>query len=257
MKKFAHPAKARLYFLYRLISPILDPVKFFVGIKGYFWFIHDFILFSQRAQSKLQIENIFPQLHDKTELTPFDSHYFYQQLWAFEKVLQRKPQRHVDISSTYQMSGYISKVVPTTFIDYRPINAPLPNLTQEKGDITNLEFSNDSVESLSCLHVVEHIGLGRYGDPIDPDGYKKAIGELARVLAQGGYLYFSTPIGKSAIYFNAHRVFAPNEILELFTTLKLVEFSVVDDSGIFHERTDPKLYAHLDYGCGMFVFTKQ
>jgi hypothetical protein len=30
-------------------------------------------------------------------------------------------------------------------------------------------------DSLSCLHALEHFGLGRYGDPIDPRGHEKGI----------------------------------------------------------------------------------
>jgi len=178
-------------------------------------------------------------------------------LWVFENVLKNKPSEHVDIASTYQMSGYLSKIVRTTFIDIRPIKTTLKNLTVISGNILDLEYKSNSVESLSCLHVVEHIGLGRYGDPIDPEGARKACQELERILAKDGYLYFSTPIGRERICFNAHRVTPPEIILEYFKKLKLVSFSVVDDNGIFKENEDYKKYSKSDYGCGMFVFTKK
>ena len=120
-----------------------------------------------------------------------------------------------------------------------------------------LPYPDNWVNSLSCLHVIEHIGLGRYGDPIDPDGFSKAATELVRVLAPGGSLYFGTPIGKEKLYFDAHRVFSVETIMEIFQNLTLQEFSLINDKarGIipnasFAEAND------CSYGCGLFVFTK-
>lgn len=115
---------------------------------------------------------------------------------------------------------------------------------------------DNSIPSLSCLHTVEHIGLGRYGDNIDPEGTKKACKELSRVLAKKGHLYFSAPIGKNRICFNAHRIHLPDEILKYFKDLKLVSFSVVDDDGIFFQNVDYRKFRNLHYGCGMFLFRK-
>lgn len=257
MKRFNSREKNIAYYFYRLVEPVFDPIKFVKGLFGYLWFIRDYLKFSITSRVKPKFTELFPQLHDKTDLTPFDAHYFYQQLWVFEEVLKKKPRKHVDVASTYEMSGYLSKVVPTTFIDYRPIETDLKNLEIMRGDITKLPLKPNSVTSLSCLHVMEHIGLGRYGDPVDGSAYEKGISELQRVLAPDGRLYFSTPVGKEAVYFNAHRVFNPKTILEAFSDLELVSFSVVNDSGKFKEKVDPSKYTNLNYGCGMFLFTKK
>ncbi len=247
-----------LYFLYRLISPVIDPIHVYQGVTGYLWYAKDFFNYNSKTKTKIKIGlDLFPILNEKVKNTPFDAHYFYQQLWAFEKVLKNKPKEHVDIASTYEMSGYLSKIVKTTFVDIRPIRTSLKNLTVIDGNILNLRFKNNSVKSLSCLHVVEHIGLGRYGDAINPDGTKKACHELTRVLAKGGYLYISTPIGKERICFNAHRVTPPEIILNFFKDLTLVSFSVVDDKGRFMEDVDYRKYSQADYSCGMFLFTKK
>ena len=110
--------------------------------------------------------------------------------------------------------------------------------------------------SLSCLHVAEHIGLGRYGDKLDPHGTKKAAKELARVLARGGSLYFSLPIGKERLCFNAHRIHSPGRVLEYFKGLELVELSGVDDFGVLHKNLDVEKMCSWDYGCGLFHFRK-
>lgn len=257
MKVYNNKIKDTGYFIYRMAVPVFDPLHFINGLKGYVWYLRDYFKFKKLSGGKLRLShNLFPSLHDKTRLTPFDAQYFHQQIWLFEDVLKIKPTQHVDVASTYEMSGYLSKIVPTAFIDIRPIDTKLKNLKIIDASILDLPFEDNSVESLSCLHVVEHIGLGRYGDPIDPEGMNKACKELSRVLRKGGQLYFSTPVGKKRLCFNSHRITPPAEILELFGDLTLVSFSGVNDNGEFVENVSPESFKSQDYACGMFIFRK-
>lgn len=257
MKIFKDNKRNWAYLAYRLINPLFDPIKLFYGISGYFWFVKDLIRYKKMSKNaKIELKNLYPILDEKVPMTPFDSHYFYQQLWVFEDVLKRKPKNHVDVASTYQMSGYLSKITQSTFVDIRPITTNLRNLTTIKGDLVNLNFENNSLISLSCLHSIEHVGLGRYGDTLDPFGTEKACTELKRVLAKNGYLYISVPIGKQRLCFNAHWVFSPQTILNYFKPLDLISFSVVTDDGEYVENVNWRNYQHLNYGCGMFLFTK-
>jgi len=258
MKTYKSPEKNFGYFCYRILKPLFDPISFVQGLSGYVWFFRDMAKYKiMDPKAKIFNLSFFPVLNEKVSYTPFDAHYFYQQLWVFENVLKQKPKLHIDIASTYHMSGYLSKIVKTIFIDYRPIDADLKNLKIKRGNILDLKLKDDSVSSLSCLHTIEHIGLGRYGDSIDPLGTKKACEELSRVLAKKGKLYLSTPVGKSRICFNAHRVHAPQQIIKYCKGLKLVSFSVVDDEGKFHNKADHKKYSRSSYACGLFVFTKK
>lgn len=257
MRVFKSQNKNRIYLIYRLIRPIFDPIKFYQGITGYYWYIRDMYRYNSRTNKKIRLDSqLFPILDEKVSLTPFDAHYFYQELWVFENILKKKPLMHIDIGSSYHMSGYLSKIVKSTFVDLRPIPASLKNLDIKKGDILKLPYKNDSITSLSCLHVAEHIGLGRYGDEIDPEGTKKACTELTRVLAKGGRLFFSLPIGKDRVCFNAHRVQSVKTIKNYFNKLKLESFSVVDDDGKFHENVNINKFSNMNYGCGLFMFTK-
>jgi predicted SAM-dependent methyltransferase len=257
MRVFKSKPKNIAYFFYRIVSPVIEVDKVWTGITGYGWYIRDLIRYqSKDKKAKLIGMNMFPILNEKVQLTPFDAQYFFQQLWVFENVLKRKPKSHVDVASTYELSGYLSKIVKTKFVDIRPIKTNLKNLEIINGDILNLPFKDKSIESLSCLHVAEHIGLGRYGDPIDPDGTKKACAQLSKKLAINGYLYFSLPIGKDRICFNAHRVHSPQTILDYFPELKLLSFNIVDDDGNYLENVDYKKYKNNNYSCGMFLFTK-
>jgi hypothetical protein len=106
------------------------------------------------------------------------------------------------------------------------------------------------------MHVIEHIGRDRYGDPLDPAGAVNAARELKRVLALGGKLYLTAPVGRERVCFNAHRVFSPHTLQNLMPGLTLTEFSWVGDDGAFHERGKPSDALGLDYGCGLYVFEK-
>jgi SAM-dependent methyltransferase len=198
-------------------------------------------------------------LDDWTATTAFDSHYVYVGAWAFRQITTRHPEQHVDVGSQINWVTCLSAVVPTTFIDIRPFSGAVPNLTSLAGSMLAMPYPDGTLRSLSCLHVAEHIGLGRYGDPLNPLGTRQAIKELSRVLAPGGHLYFALPVGKPRVFFNAHRVHSHPDVVQWFAEegLSLLEFAAVDDSGSFHAEATPQDLCSADYGCGMFLLTRQ
>jgi SAM-dependent methyltransferase len=201
----------------------------------------------------LAIADAYPQLGDRSATTPYDPHYFHQAVWAMERLVAAKPSKHVDVGSEVGFVGMISVVVPVTFVDIRPLPVQLPRLTTLVGDVASgLPFEPGSVTSVSSLHVVEHVGLGRYGDDLDPEGTRRACGELARILAPGGDLYLSLPIGRARVCFNAHRIHTPAQILAYVPNLELVQFSLVDDHYRRVDDADLHAAASLSYGCGLF-----
>ncbi len=207
---------------------------------------------------KIKIKNLRPRLDDKTSETDFDLHYIYHPAWAARIISGTKPEKHVDISSTLHFSTLISAFVPTEFYDYRPANIILDNFISRKADLNNLHFSSESIASLSCMHTIEHIGLGRYGDKIDPQGDLRAINELKRVLAKGGNLLFVVPIGRPRIMFNSHRIYSYEQILSYFTDLELKEFTLISEKNKkIIINADPSLVREENYGCGCFWFTKK
>jgi hypothetical protein len=198
------------------------------------------------------VADSYPCLADRLPTTPFDPHYFYQGNWLARRLAEAKPSQHVDIGSSVLTMGVLSAHVPTIFVDYRPLVVQQSGLSCVAADINRLPFADRSVASLSCLHVIEHIGLGRYGDPINVNGARLAAEELQRLVGQGGVLYLSTPIGRERVCFNAHRVFAPATILTLFSQLQLTNFSYVSDNGTLHEDASPAHVPEFEYGCGFF-----
>lgn len=198
--------------------------------------------------------------NEASATTEFDAHYIYHTAWAARILAKTKPDVHVDISSSLYFCSIVSAFIPVKFYDYRPAKIHLSNLTSEKADLLSLLFENNSIKSLSCMHVVEHIGLGRYGDRIDPNGDLKAIGELKRVLAPGGNLLFVVPVGKPKIVFNAHRIYSYGQIIDYFNDLKLKEFTLIPDeaenSGLIYNAAK-ELADAQEYACGCFWFIKQ
>jgi hypothetical protein len=204
--------------------------------------------------------DFYPCIGEKTAGTNFDRHYVYHPAWAARVLARTKPECHMDISSALQFSAILSAFVPVKFYDYRPAHLSLSNFSSSKCDLARLPFPDESVTSLSCMHTVEHIGLGRYGDPIDPDGDLKAMSELRRVLAPGGSLLFVVPIGRPRIAFNAHRIYGYRQIREYFADLTLKEFALIPedekDGGLIYNASQEQADKET-YGCGCFWFLKE
>ncbi len=225
-------------------------------------FERDFNIFMKKISRQrfvLRRQDSYPCYADATKNTGFDRHYIYHPAWALRKILKIKPKKHVDISSTLYFSTMLS---PVDFYDYRPALLKLDGLTSKRADLLRLPFKDGSVKSLSCMHVVEHIGLGRYGDLLDYDGDIKAVKELARVLNVGGDLLFVVPVAAQAkIEFNAHRIYTKELVVAMFKEngLKLKEFSLISDNeydgGIIKEPAQ-KILNRQNFGCGCFWFKK-
>ena len=192
-----------------------------------------------------QLEYLWPCLADATQETPVDPSYFYQDAWAFRQIVQNRPSRHVDVGSHHKFVSLLAQVVPVTMVELRPINLPLEGLEVLTGSVLAMPFSDGSQSSVSSLCVVEHIGLGRYGDPLDPAGSERALEELKRIVAPGGNLYVSVPVDDAdRIYFNAHRAFTEGTLRRLFAP-----FEIVSKGYIYGERWSDELAHGFGTGC--------
>ena len=239
-----------------------DPRRFVRNFASLPTFIGDMISYTRKRPSRsfrIRLLDCYPILDERTQAAgTVGGAYFHQDLWAARKIFRMNPERHFDIGS--RIDGFIAHLLvfrPVTVIDIRAIQSRVEDLTFIQDDATHLSsFADNSIESISSLHAAEHFGLGRYSDPVDPDACFKFIHNLQRVLRPGGRLYFSVPIGRERVAFNAHRVFAASTIIERFASLSLLSFSFVDDAGRLHEAVDAGAAQNAEYGCGLFEFTK-
>lgn len=125
-----------------------------------------------------------------------------------------------------------------------------------------LEGMEGYCDSLSCLHALEHFGLGRYGDQIDPKGFEQGLINMASLLREGGVFYLAVPIGIDRVEFNAHRVFDPRDIVDLcnMNALKLTALSVIRQGGMVSQlmlnESEFVGLASERYALGIFTFVK-
>lgn len=246
----------------RRIRPLVwlfNFLRYLVGLTSFVRDLSRFATLNNGAESRFSLSWQAPRLGDNTSGTEFDRHYVYHTAWAARMLAETKPVEHVDISSSLQFCSMVSAFIPMRFYDYRPADLRLDNLVSDHADILALPFADESVASLSCMHVVEHIGLGRYGDPLDPEGDLKAIAELMRVLAPGGNLLLVVPVGRPRIMFNAHRIYSFAQVRSYLENLKLIEFSLIpdnpEDGGLIRNAT-AEMADVQEYGCGCFLFRK-
>lgn len=201
--------------------------------------------------------------YDKFSTAGSAGSYFWQDLWAAKEIIKRKPGKHYDIGS--RVDGFIAHLlsagINTCLIDVRPLDLKVDNLEFVCADATNLEtIDDDSIESLSALCSLEHFGLGRYGDPIDPEACFKCFKSIQKKLKKGGDIYISVPVGKEHIEFNAHRIFYARTILENFDECELVEYSGTYNS-LIEKDIDIGAYDYDDFSrgarFGLFHFMKK
>lgn len=254
-----NPMMLRMYASYLSLRKELESGKREAAVKAQF---EEFKKLSATANPRFDLnwKDRLVVTTEATEDTGFDRHYVYHPSWAARVLQKTRPAEHIDISSTLFFIGIASAFVPMKFYDYRPADLQLSNLASGKADLLNLPFDDNSVESISCMHVIEHIGLGRYGDPLDPDGDIKAINELKRVTKPGGSLLFVTPLaGSPTMRFNGHRVYSRDQILSYFSDMECKEFALIPedgkDGGLVIDPSDA-LLASQGFGCGCFWFQK-
>lgn len=187
-------------------------------------------------------------------------HYFHQDLLVASHIYTANPRRHIDVGS--RVDGFVAHVAAfrhIEIIDIRPLKPTgHQNIRSLQADLMDDSQPLPTADSISCLHAIEHFGLGRYGDPIDPNGHKKGFSNLLRMIESNGTLYISFPIGaRNEVHFNGQRVFHPLDIFNWpgSSTLQLKRFDFVDGQGLLRQNVDLRGdLPFLDRGCGIYSF---
>lgn len=223
-----------------------DPRAGYQSLRGVPRFAADLVAFKRAHAQAGTAANwplgaLYPCFADRFEQSgSANGHYFHQDLLVARRIFARHPDAHTDVGS--RIDGFVAHVASfrtLRILDIRTLTETIPNVTFEQCDLMAdlAPAMQGSCDSLSCLHALEHFGLGRYGDPIRPDGHEVALRNLARLLRPGGWFYLSVPIGPQRIEFNAHRVFGLRHLLDLVGAhFEVRSLAVVDDRGELHER---------------------
>lgn len=235
-----------------------------LSLRGLPGFVHDLIQFNKQHTGRL---TLMPCLHDRyEEAGTTKSEYFWQDLLVARWIHQSNPERHIDIGS--RVDGFVAHVAcfrEIEVIDVRPVRTHVPGVVFRQANVTEAAPAgslDETCDSLSCLHALEHFGLGRYGDPLDSKGYERGIATMARLLKPGGTLYLSTPIGRERVEFNANWVFDPRSILQCAAanSLMLERCTVIgaeaNPRDVILNEENVRVLADSEYSLGIFVFRK-
>lgn len=239
----------------------IDLRRMYLSLVGMPRYLRDLQRFRANYAGNLEL---LPCLHDwNEEGGSTKGEYFWQDLLVARMIFAARPRRHVDIGS--RVDGFVAHVASFREIevfDVRPVTTLIPGIKFTQADLMAAGSMTGCCDSLSCLHALEHFGLGRYGDPIDPLGFERGVVNMARLLQDGGTFYLSTPVGMARVEFNAHRVFDPRVLLRIaaVNSLALTTLMVVrTDSTVQTLIPDEAQLARLAgerYALGIFVFKK-
>lgn len=211
------------------------------GISGLPRFRRDRAEFRDHDDGHIAWGSDFPVLGEWGEASGGLGAYFQQDLTVARWIFEANPRRHVDVGSRIDgFVGHLAVFREVEVLDIRPAPGDVRGIRFHQLDLMDPlpECWRGATDSLSCLHTIEHFGLGRYGDPIDPYGYRKGLDQLFRIVAPGGRLYLSVPMGRERIEFNAHRVFSPERLLGWFGEgFELERAAVIDDEERVVEET--------------------
>lgn len=231
---------------------------------GYSWFVRDFASFRRQASGLAGWERIKwqPQLNDRfDDAGLMKGAYFHQDLLVAQRIHDANPRRHIDVGS--RIDGFVAHVAsfrPIEIVDIRPTKFRVRNISALQADMMDSPSVPEGIcDSVSCLHALEHFGLGRYGDPVDPRGHERGLDSLIRMLERGGTLYLSVPVGPQEVLFNCHRRFHGSTVLSMVgDRMRLVRLDLVDDKGHLHTdlphrviTDDPTLGCRRE-GCDIF-----
>jgi hypothetical protein len=258
--------KSKLLKLWAIVSSQtgFDPIRTFYSICGIPSYFYDLWRFRKSYNGPLSYTPCLPDRYQDAGETK--SEYFWQDLIVARMIHERSPEKHVDIGS--RIDGFVAHIGSFREIeifDVRAVSNVIPGMVFTRVNLTQpLDWSlYGYCDSVSCLHALEHFGLGRYGDTIDSAGATKGLANIANLLRKGGVLYLSTPIGQERVEFNANRVFSPQTIVDWCQEyhLSLDFFMVIRYDGVTqviqYGSEEFLTLAQENYNLGIFVFSKE
>lgn len=253
----------------RLRILVKGGIPLFTYLRGMPRFLKEYGQIRRQAEKSagdFPFASLYPRMEDRYDESGIaNGHYFHQDLLVAGRIFANSPLRHVDIGSRIDgLVAHVASFRAIEVLDIRDLTSPSPNILFTRADLMDPDFPLVGyTDSVSCLHALEHFGLGRYGDRIDYRGHLVGWENIGKMLKKEGKLYFSVPIGEQRIEFNAHRVFSLTYLMKMIEEpYRLDAFSFVNDAGDLIRNpamTPEALRGNFGcrYGCGIFELTKR
>ncbi len=203
-------------------------------------FFRQYREFKEQGDGSFPLGKWYPRLDDiGKECGEVRGTYPIGDLYVAQKIFEAKPVNHLDIGS--RIDGFVFHVASfreISVMDIRNMPFKIKNINFINHDITDDIISSGEWHSISCLHSLEHYGMGRYGDKVNFSGYLEALNNIFFMLKWGGTFYLAIPVGKQRIDWNAYRVFDFGRITQ---TLKDIGFKIqslvfINNDGILLDR---------------------
>lgn len=127
--------------------------------------------------------------------------------------------------------------------EYATINVQHPRMRAKQCQLIAQDYLSDQfdpVDVIVSFSSLEHSGLGRYGDALNPDGDKEALAQAWCMLRPGGLLVLGVPMScqeKGELVFNAHRVYGFERLAYISENYELVGF--VSNECRINSKRDP------------------
>lgn len=130
----------------------------------------------------------------------------------------------------YEAMVLSSGASPIT-VEYNPVVYEHPRMTAWTPDETARQVAAGfRFDALLCISSIEHDGLTRYGDPLNPDSDLDAMRTFRSYLKGNGLLYLSCPVGRDRVCYNVHRIYGKARL-----PLLLRDWLVIDTFGFQDE----------------------
>ena len=130
-----------------------------------------------------------------------------------------------------------------TTIEYNVPSGNFENIQLQCKDYFNhFEKNIEIYDAIITFSSIEHSGLGRYGDPLDPNGDIKTMNNIYNNLTEKGLVIWGAPVGKDALTWNTHRVYGPIRLPLMFNNFKEVKWYGRTKEQLFSQKVHHNSY---------------
>ena len=144
-----------------------------------------------------------------------------------------------------------SGAASVTTLEYHRIISHVANLSSlHPSELSESFTSGRRFDFIFTFSSLEHNGLGRWGDPINPWGDLEDIARCHCLLNDGGHLFLGVPVGRDEVVWNAHRIYGRYRLHLAIKNWRLIDligpapFDALDKPGRWQDQPIIVLQKH-------------